>query len=81
MLSSATYFTAKALIGPVAGCDASPAAPVRPGSADDHHAPVRTHTSPSAWRRICAAVTRGRNGVPGRAERGRRELSRPVQTD
>jgi hypothetical protein len=81
MLSSATYFTAKALIGPVASHDASPAARAHPESADDHHTPVRTHRRPSAWRRICAAVTRGRNGVPDRAERGRRELSRPVQTD
>jgi hypothetical protein len=81
MLASATYFTAKALIGPVAGRDASPAARVRPESADDHHASARTHSSPSTWRRFCAAVMRGRNGVSDRAERGRRELSRSVQTD
>jgi hypothetical protein len=81
MLASATYFTAKALIGPVAGRDASPAGRVRPGPADDHHTAARTRSGPSTWRRICAAVLPGRTGVPGRAGRGRRELSHTVQTD
>ena len=60
MISSATYFTAKALIGPVAGGDAPPAAGMRPGPADDHQPRTGTRSRPSTWRRICAAVTRGR---------------------
>lgn len=81
MLASATYFTAKALIGPVAGRNASPAAQVRPAPADDHHTPDGTHGRRSTWQRVFAAVTRDRNGAPGRAERGGRGLSHSVQTD
>jgi hypothetical protein len=60
MIASAAYFTAKALIGPVAGRDAPPAAGMRPGPADDHQARTGIRTRPSTWRRIRAAVTRGR---------------------
>ena len=60
MIASAAYFTAKALIGPVAGRDAPPAAGMRPGPADDHQARAGIRARPSTWRRIRAAVTRSR---------------------
>ena len=60
MIASATYFTVKALIGPVADRDAPPAAGMRPGPADDHQTRTGTRARPGTWRRICAAVTRGR---------------------
>jgi hypothetical protein len=60
MIASPAYFAAKALIGPVAGRDAPPAAGMRPGPADDHQTRTSIRTRPSTWRRICAAVTRGR---------------------
>lgn len=81
MLASGTYFTAKALVGPVAAHDAPPAAQMRPAPADDLHEPVRARRSRSAWRRICAAIMRSRSSVPGHTERGRRELGHSVQTD
>jgi hypothetical protein len=60
MLASATYFTAKALIGPVAGHDAPPAAGMHPAPADDHQTRTGIRARPSTWRRIWAAVTRSR---------------------
>ena len=60
MIASAAYFTAKALIGPVAGHDAPPAARMHPGPADDHQTRTSIRTRPFTWRRIRAAVTRGR---------------------
>lgn len=82
MLASATYFTAKALVGAVGSRDVPLAARVRPEPADDQHAPARTHgSSPTTWRRIRAAVTRSRNGVPDRTGRGHGGLGHSVPTD
>lgn len=81
MLASGTYFTVKALVGPVAAHDAPPAARMRPAPADDQHEPVRARRSRSAWRRVCAAMMRSRSSVLGHTGRGRRELSHPVQAD